>query len=58
MADGAYLGQKSGQNIMKEFSEHKINAIFQLSTLENPYGDSVFNLIYEFLFIYILELFA
>ena len=29
----ACLGQKSGQNTMKEWSEHKINAFFELSTL-------------------------
>ena len=40
----------SGQNTMKEWSEHNINAIFELSTLENPYIDTLFNLIfiYEF----------
>ena len=42
------LGQKSGQNTMKECSERKLNAIFDLSTLENLYIVSLFNLIYEF----------
>ena len=42
------LGQKSGKNTMKEWSEHKINAILELSTLENPYVDTLFNLNYEF----------
>ena len=44
----AYLGQKSGKNKMKEWSDHKIKPIFELSTLENPYIDSLFGLIYEF----------
>ena len=48
LRDWAYLRQKSGQNTMKEWSEHKLNAIFELSTLENPYIDTLFNLIYEF----------
>ena len=33
---------------MKEWSDHKIKAIFELSTLENPYIDPLFGLIYEF----------
>ena len=33
---------------MKEWPDHKIKAIFELSTLENPYGDSLFGLIYKF----------
>ena len=37
-------------NSMKEWSEHKINAIFELTTLEKPYIDILFHLIYEFLF--------
>ena len=35
---------------MKEWSDHKIKAIFELSTLENHYIDSLFGLIYEFEF--------
>ena len=35
-SDGAYLGQNSGQNSLKEWSEHKMKAILELSTLENP----------------------
>ena len=50
LPDWAYLGQESCQNTVKEYSEHKIKAIFELSTLENPYIDSLFGLIYEFLF--------
>ena len=42
---------------MKEYPEHKIKAIFELSTLENPYIDSLFGLIYEFFF-YFFELSA
>ena len=60
-ASGAYLGQRSGQNTLKEWSEHKINAIFELSTLENPCKDSLFKFIYEFNFFstfYILESYA
>ena len=49
LPDWAYLGQESCQNTVKEYSEHKIKAIFELSTLENPYIDSLFGLIYEFL---------
>ena len=55
------LGQKSGKNTIKEWSEHKINAILELSTLENLYIDTLFNLNYEFkifLFFYIFELSA
>ena len=48
LLDWAYLEQKSGQNTMKEWSDHKIKAIFELSTLENPYRDSLIGLIYEF----------
>ena len=48
LPDWAYLGQESCQNTVKEYSEHKIKAIFELSTLENPYIDSLFGLIYEF----------
>ena len=48
LPDWAYPGHKSGQNTMKEWSEHKIYAIFELCTLENPYIDTFFNLIYEF----------
>ena len=48
LTDWAYLGQESCQNTVKEYSEHKIKAIFELSTLENPYTDSLFGLIYEF----------
>ena len=51
LPDWAYLGQKSGKNTMKEWSEHKIKPIFELSTLENPYIDSLFGLIYEFKFL-------
>ena len=42
---------------MKEYSEHKIKAIFELSTLENPYIDSLFGLIYEFLIFLIFYFF-
>ena len=35
---------------MKEWSDHKIKAIFEISTLETPYIDSLFDLIYEFYF--------
>ena len=35
---------------MKEWSDYKIKAIFELSTLENPYIDSLFGLIYKFYF--------
>ena len=45
LPDWAYLGQKSVQNTMKEWSDHKIKAIFELSTLENPHRDSLFGLI-------------
>ena len=38
----------SGQKSMKEWSDHKIKAIFELSTLKNPYVDSLFGLIYKF----------
>ena len=48
LPDWGYLGQKSGQNTMKEWFDHKIKAIFELSALENPYTDSLFGLIYEF----------
>ena len=48
LPDWAYLGQESCQNTVKEYSEHKIKAIFELSTLENPYIDPLFGLIYEF----------
>ena len=48
LPDWAYLRQKSGQKTMKDWSDHKIKAIFELSTLENPYKDSLFGLIYEF----------
>ena len=44
LPDLAYLGQ----NTVKEYSKHKIKAIFELSTLENPYINSLFGLIYEF----------
>ena len=50
LLDWAYLRQKSGQNTMEEWSEHKINATFALSTLENPYIDTMFDLIYAILF--------
>ena len=43
LPDWAYLGQKSGQNTMKEWSEHKIYVIFELSA-------TLFNLVYEFQF--------
>ena len=46
---------------MKGWSDHKIKAITELSTLENPYIDSLFGLIYElkvFGFFYFLELSA
>ena len=33
---GAYIGQKSGQNTMKEWSEHKIKAIFNSTSLKAP----------------------
>mgnify|MGYP001800778795 FL=1 len=33
---------------MIEWSEDKINTMFELSTLENPYIDSLFHLIYLF----------
>ena len=36
LPDGAHLGQKSGQNTVKEWSEHKIKVIFVLNALENP----------------------
>ena len=49
LPDWAYLGQESCQITVKEYSEHKIKAIFELSTHENPYVDSLFGLIYEFL---------
>ena len=55
------LEQKSGPNTMKEWSEHKINGIFEFSTLGNPYIDTLFNRIYDFKFFqffYILELSA
>ena len=39
-----YLGQKSGQNTVKEWSEHKKKAIYELSTHENLYTDSVFEI--------------
>ena len=58
LPDWAYLGQESCQNTVKEYSEHKIKAIFELSTLENPYIDSLFGLIYEFLIFYFFELSA
>ena len=48
LPDWANLGQTSGQNTVKEWSEHKINAIFELNTLEIICIDSLFNLIYEF----------
>ena len=48
LSDWAYLGQESCQNTVNEYSEHKIKVIFELSTLENPYIDSLFGLIYEF----------
>ena len=41
------LGTKSGQNTAKDWSEHKINAIFELGTLENSYIEFFFGLIYE-----------
>ena len=44
LPDWAYLGRKTGENTMKEWPEHKINAILELSTL--------FNLINEFFYIY------
>ena len=47
MPDWAYLEQNSGHNTVKEWSEHKIKAILLLSTLENPYIDSLFGLLYE-----------
>ena len=38
LPDWAYLGQESCQNTVNEYSsEHKIKAIFELSTLENTY---------------------
>ena len=37
---------------MKEWSDHKIKAIFEISTLENPYIHSLFDLIYEFYFFF------
>ena len=33
---------------MKEWSDHKIKAIFELNTLEKPYIVSLFGLIYKF----------
>ena len=48
LLDRAYLGQKSGQNTMKDWFDNKIKAIFELSALKNPYIDSLFGLIYEF----------
>ena len=42
---------------MEKYSEHKINAIFELSTLENPFTDSLFGLIYEFLIFLIFYFF-
>ena len=35
---------------MKEWSDHKIKAIFELSTLKNPYIDSLLGLICKFFF--------
>ena len=45
---------------MKDRSDHKIKAIFELNTLENTYIDSLFGLIYEFYFFEFLffELYA
>ena len=48
----AYLGRKSGQNTMKEWSEHKINVIFELRTLVNPYIDTLFYFKFFIFFIY------
>ena len=47
LPDWAYLGQKSGQNTVKEWSEHKINNSFELRPLQNPYIDTLFDLMYE-----------
>ena len=40
--------KKQGQHIMEEWSAHKINAIYELSTLAKPCIDYLLNLIYEF----------
>ena len=58
LPDWTYLKQKSGPNTMKEWSEHKINAIFEFSTLGNPYIDTLFNLIYDFKFVSIFLCFG
>ena len=42
-----YLWHKSGHNRMNEWSKHKINVIFELSTLETPISTLV-SLICEF----------
>ena len=41
------LRQILGQDKVKEWSEHRIKAIFELSTLGNPYIDSLVRLIDE-----------
>ena len=45
LPDWACLWQKSGQNTITEWSEHKINAIFELSTLEKQCMDTLLNLL-------------
>ena len=42
---------------MIEWSEDKINTMFELSTLENPYIDSLFHLIYLF-YIFLFSIFG
>ena len=56
----AYLRQKSGQKQWGRYLSTKENAIFELSTLINPYlhVDTLFNLITFLIFLYILELSA
>ena len=44
----AFVGQILSQKPVKEGFEHKINAIIELTTLEYPYMDSLFNHIYGF----------
>ena len=46
--DLSYRRGRSIKSAVKEWSKHKIKAISELSTLENPYMDSLYGLIYEF----------
>ena len=55
LPEWANSGQKSGQNIMKAWPERKINVILELSTLENPYVDTLFDLIYIFKIFFYFE---